>query len=91
MKRLSLAAAISVIALIAAGPAAAHGIIVNPPGNDAPSPASGPISKPYAQAHCHSAAPEQATANSGGVVTFVPAGAFPCPPVPNPGGQTTGP
>ena len=90
MKRLSLAVAVSASALVIAAPAAAHGIIVNPPGQDGPT-VTGPVSRPWAQAHCHSAAPEQATANSGGVVTFTPSRALPCPPVPNPGGQITGP
>ena len=89
MKRFSLAAAVSAIALVTAGPAAAHTQTVNPPGQDGPT-VSGPISNSFAQAHCHAQAP-QAVTNSGGVVTFTPIVFGPCPAVPNPGGQITGP
>jgi hypothetical protein len=83
---LALAAAIAV-----AAPAAAHSQTVTPPSSDAPV-VIGPISKGWAQAHCHAMAPAVVAGASGGVVVFTPAAALPCPAsVTNPGGQVTGP
>jgi hypothetical protein len=87
VKRVStlLAAMLLLIATMAA-PAAAHGKDVHPPGAGDGHEFMA-VSKAWAQAHCQAAAPEQATANSGGVVRFSPAEALPCPATPNPGGQ----
>lgn len=60
--------------------------MVQPPGQDEPT-VTGPISKPWAQAHCHAASPAVVTDASGGVVSFPPGTALPCPDVENPGGQ----
>jgi hypothetical protein len=79
------------LALAVPSAALAHTQTVTPPGQDAPVIQSDPISKPYAQAHCHAQSPAIVSEASGGVVAFSPAGALPCPPVPNPGGQVTGP
>ncbi|MCZ7554683.1 MAG: OsmC family protein [Anaerolineales bacterium] len=46
--------------------------------------------KGLAQAHCHAASPAIISEASNGVVQFLPAGALPCPAVPNPGGQIHG-
>jgi hypothetical protein len=87
-----LSAALPVAFSLAVVPAAlAHTQTVNPPGQGDPGIVSDPISQPFAQAHCHAESPAVVATASGGVVTFSPAGALPCPPVPNPGGQTTGP
>jgi hypothetical protein len=64
---------------------AAHSQTVDP--NGAGDGFTKPISKPWAQAHCNSAAPETVLEASGGVVRFSPAAALPCPANPNPGGQ----
>lgn len=78
-------------ALAIAAPAAAHSQTVTPPGQDGPV-VVGPISKGWAQAHCHAMAPAVVAAASDGVVVFTPGGALPCPShVTNPGGQVTGP
>lgn len=83
---LALAAALAV-----AAPAAAHSQTVTPTGWDAPV-VIGPISKGWAQAHCHAMAPAVVSGASNGVVVFTPAAALPCPGnVTNPGGQVTGP
>jgi hypothetical protein len=85
-------AAVTVAFAFAVVPAAlAHTQTVNPPGQGDPGIVSDPISKPFAQAHCHAASPAVVATASNGVVSFSPAGALPCPPVANPGGQTTGP
>ncbi len=82
----ALAAAVAI-----AAPAAAHSQTVTPPAQDGPV-VIGPISKGWAQAHCHAMAPAVVAAASNGVVVFTPAGALPCPSnVMNPGGQVTGP
>jgi hypothetical protein len=90
MKRspFSFVAALVLLAAMAI-PVAAHSQTVTPPGKDAV--VSGPISKAWAQAHCHSAAPGVVATASNGVVVFTPQGALPCPAVANPGGQVTGP
>ena len=64
---------------------AAHSQTVNPNGNG--DGFTKPISKPFAQAHCNSAAPKVVAEASDGVVLFSPAAALPCPAIPNPGGQ----
>jgi hypothetical protein len=90
MKKLS--AAIAAAFALAVVPAAlAHTQTVNPPGQGDPGIVADPISKPFAQAHCHAQSPAVVAEASNGVVAFSPAGALPCPPVANPGGQTTGP
>jgi hypothetical protein len=79
------AAALAVISLTLGGvEAGAHTQIVTPPSQDEPV-VSGPISKPFAQAHCNAAAPEVLGTDS--VVGFAPYAALPCPAVANPGGQ----
>ncbi len=83
---LALAAALAV-----AAPAAGHSQTVTPPSSDTPV-VVGPISKGWAQAHCHAMAPAVVATASDGVVVFTPGAALPCPAnVTNPGGQVTGP
>ena len=92
MKRslFSLVAAIALLAAMAV-PVAAHSQTVTPPGQDDPV-VMGPISKMWAQAHCHAAAPGVVAEASGGVVVFTPAEALECKDEwLNPGGQITGP
>jgi hypothetical protein len=85
MRRTLLAVATTVTLAVSAGPAHAHGQTVEPPGQDGPV-VSGPISNPWAQAHCHSAAP--AVHADHAVVTFTPAEGKPClDSTVNPGGQ----
>jgi hypothetical protein len=72
-----------------AASAAAHSQIVQPPSHDEPV-VTGPISRPWAQAHCHAASPALVDDASNGVVAFPPGAALPCPPVENPGGQVHG-
>lgn len=67
----------------------AHSQIVTPPSKEQPV-VSGPISNAWAQAHCNAASPAIIAERSKGVVRFLPAGALPCPAVPNPGGQIHG-
>lgn len=82
----ALAAALAIAAQVAA-----HSQTVTPPGQDGPV-VVGPISKGWAQAHCHAMAPAVVGAASDGVVVFTPGGALACPThVTNPGGQVTGP
>ena len=86
----ALTAAMAVLLLAgAASSASAHSQTVQPPSKDAPV-VSGPISNPWAQAHCHAQSPAVVADASNGVVRFTPAGALPCPLVPNPGGQIHG-
>lgn len=86
----SLVAALALLAAMAV-PVAAHSQTVTPPGQDA-AVVSGPISKAWAQAHCHAAAPAVVAGASNGVVVFTPPAALPCTPdLKNPGGQSTGP
>ena len=66
-----LAGVIAAILLGTAGPSLAHSQNVTPPGFDEPV-VQGPISKPWAQAHCRSAAPAVVAEASGGVVIFTP-------------------
>jgi len=84
----ALAAAVVVLALSAGG-LLAHSQTVTPPGRGE-AVVSGPISNPWAQAHCNAASPAIVTDASNGVVRFMPAAALPCPAVPNPGGQVHG-
>lgn len=69
-----------------AGAAAGHSQTVQPPPHESPV-VTGPISNAWAQAHCHAASPGLVAEASNGVMTFTPAGALPCPPTANPGGQ----
>lgn len=89
MLRSTLAATVIAAGLVLAGPVAAtaHTQTVDPPGQAGPT-VSGPISQPWAQAHCSAASPGIVHEASNGVVTFLPAH-WPgdCPAVPNPGGQ----
>ncbi|MFP5341909.1 MAG: hypothetical protein ACLGIJ_03130 [Candidatus Limnocylindria bacterium] len=78
----------SLVTMIVAGTALAHTQTVNPKGNGEGF--TKPISRAWAQAHCHAASPALVSEASNGVVQFLPAAALPCPAVPNPGGQTHG-
>ena len=71
---------------LSAAPALAHSQTVQPPSKEIPV-VAGPISNPWAQAHCKAQAPAVVADASSGVVTFSPQGHLPCPPVANPGGQ----
>lgn len=86
--RRALGTTVASLALLlgSAGVAAGHGQTVQPPPHDEPV-VSGPISNAWAQAHCNAASPGLVAEASKGVMTFTPAGALPCPAVPNPGGQ----
>ena len=89
----AVAAILSLVAtaLLAVGSAAAHTQSVDPNGGDAGW-IDEPISKPWAQAHCHSAAPGVVFEASDGVVKFSPLGHALCSStITNPGGQVTGP
>jgi hypothetical protein len=79
----------SMLTLMSATALFAHSQVVTPPSSDVPV-VSGPISKPWAQAHCNAASPGIIADRSNGVVQFLPAAALPCPPVSNPGGQVHG-
>ncbi|HUH17155.1 MAG TPA: hypothetical protein VMM85_04335 [Methylomirabilota bacterium] len=90
----SIAAILAVMAtlILAVGTASAHRFTVDPRGSGDPDIVNEPISQPYAQAHCHAQSPAVVSGASGGVVSFSPAEALPCPAdVTNPGGQVTGP
>jgi hypothetical protein len=76
----------SLLVLAAAGSALAHSQTVQPPSHDQPV-VIGPISKAWAQAHCHAAAPAIVADASGGVMRFLPGAALPCPAIANPGGH----
>lgn len=89
MRRIVVAVVASVSALSLAASAWAHGIIVTPPGQTGPV-VSQPVSQPFAQAHCHAQSPAELS-DSPAAAMFVPGAALPCPGVPNPGGQVTGP
>ncbi|NJD28947.1 MAG: hypothetical protein FIA92_11695 [Chloroflexi bacterium] len=78
----------SLLALVTASTALGHSQTVDPNGNG--DGFTKPISKAWAQAHCHAASPAIISEASNGVVQFLPAGALPCPAVPNPGGQIHG-
>ena len=83
----TVVASLSALALVAG--ASAHALIVTPPGQEG-AVVSQPVSKPYAQAHCHAQSPSQLS-DSPAAAQFTPGAALPCPPVQNPGGQVTGP
>jgi len=86
-RRLSAAAAMAVLLAAAAAPGVwAHSQTVTPRGQDE-AVVSGPISKPYAQAHCNSNAPAIVAEASKGVVVFSPPEPLACPGIENPGGQ----
>lgn len=90
--RKTIAVVIASVWALALGPAAlAHTQTVAPPGQDEPVILNDPIARPWVQGHCHAQAPAVTGEASGGVASFSPAGALPCPPVLNPGGQVTGP
>jgi hypothetical protein len=90
LRSVSLAASTAALLVsVAASSVAAHSQTVRPPAMDEPV-VSGPISNPWAQAHCHAASPALVYEASGGVVRFSPSAALPCPLVPNPGGQVHG-
>jgi len=78
----------SLLALLITGSALAHTQTVNPNGNGASF--TKPISKAWAQAHCHAASPALVSEASDGVVQFLPAAALSCLAVPNPGGHIHG-
>ena len=73
------AALLAVVAtsLLAVGSVAAHRQIVDPKGGDTL--ISGPIARPWVQAHCHAAALAVVFEASGGVVAFSPGATVPCP------------
>jgi hypothetical protein len=86
--RTVLAAAVAAVLVsamfaVAASPASAHQLDVNPPGQETKS--KGAVSTDWAQAHCNAQSPEVLA--SRGAATFTPQGALPCPPEANPGGQ----
>ena len=90
--RRTTAAVIAVLWALPLTPAAfAHTQTVAPPGQEEPVILDDPIARPWVQGHCHAQAPAVSGEASGGVASFSPAGALPCPPVENPGGQVTGP
>ncbi|HEX5590736.1 MAG TPA: hypothetical protein VFX65_10640 [Candidatus Limnocylindrales bacterium] len=86
---LAATAGASLLLIALAGSTLAHSQVVQPPSMDAPV-VAGPISNPWAQAHCHAASPAIVDDASNGVVAFRPGAALPCPAVPNPGGQVHG-
>lgn len=87
-RRFSVATALAALLIaLSTGVAAAHGLTVSPRGQSEPV-VQGPVSNAWAQAHCQAAAPETATAVSGGVVVFNPAEKLDCGEVQNPGGRT---
>lgn len=79
----------AVLTALSAGSVFGHSQVVTPPGvgEDV---VSGPISNPWAQAHCNAASPALSAERSNGVVQFLPAVALACPLVANPGGQIHG-
>ena len=85
---ISLALA-GMLTLVSATSLLAHSQVVTPASGDV-SGVSGPISNPWAQAHCNAASPAIVADRSNGVVQFLPAAALPCPAVANPGGQVHG-
>ena len=85
----TLAALALALALALAGGASAHTLTVTPTGQD-PVLFNEPVAQPWVQGHCRAQAPAE-LADSPGAAQFSPGAALPCPPVLNPGGQTTGP
>jgi len=88
-KPLASLALASMLTLLSATALLAHSQVVTPPGRGE-AVVSGPISNPWAQAHCNAASPALIADRSNGVVQFLPASALPCPLVANPGGQIHG-
>jgi hypothetical protein len=84
-------ASVCVFALSLAPAASAHTQTVAPPGLDEPVMFMDPIAVPWVQGHCRAQAPAVSWEASGGVAGFFPNEPLPCPPVPNPGGEITGP
>jgi hypothetical protein len=84
-------ASVCALALSLAPAAPAHTQTVAPPGLDEPVILNDPIAVPWVQGHCKAEAPAVSWEASGGVAGFFPNEPLPCPPVPNPGGQITGP
>jgi hypothetical protein len=84
-------ASVCALALSLAPAASAHTQTVAPPGQDEPVILNDPIARPWIQGHCRAQAPAVSGEASGGVASFSPPGALPCPSVLNPGGQVTGP
>ena len=92
MRRIVTKVVVLAAFVLTLAPAAlAHTQTVAPPGQDAPVILNDPIARPWIQGHCHAQAPAVSGEASGSVVTFSPTEPLPCPPVPNPGGQVTGP
>ena len=91
VKIVRTALALAAFVLTLAPAALAHRQTVAPPGLDAPVILNDPIARPWIQGHCQAAAPAVSGEASGGVVTFSPTAPLNCEPIPNPGGQTTGP
>jgi hypothetical protein len=90
--RKSTAAVIAAISALSVAPTAlAHTQTVAPPGQDEPVILNDPIARPWVQGHCRAQAPAVSGEASGGVASFSPSGPLPCQPIPNPGGQVTGP
>jgi hypothetical protein len=79
-----LAVGMCAIVLATGAPTLAHSQTVQPPGKEPV--VTGPISNPWARAHCESQAPAVVSSASGGVVSFLPVEAL-CYPVANPGGH----
>ena len=88
-KFLASLALASMLTLLSVGSLLAHSQVVTPAGQGE-AVVSGPISNPWAQAHCNAASPAIIADRSNGVVQFLPAAALPCPLVANPGGQIHG-
>lgn len=88
MIRTGIAATVLAAAFVLGGPVAAnaHSQTVDPPGAVGPT-VTGPISRPFAQAHCNAASPGVVWEASNSVVVFTPAAQLPCQPIANPGGQ----
>ena len=76
-RAMTVGVAIGIISMLGAGPAAAHSQTVTPPGHDEPVRDGEPVSRLWAQAHCHASSPE-VLGDGAGVATFEPAGALPC-------------
>lgn len=91
MRKIKAVVIASLCALAVSATASGHVQTVAPPGQDEPVILNDPIAQPWVQGHCYAQAPAMSGEASGGVASFSPAAALPCPPVPNPGGQATGP
>lgn len=86
MKSTLIAAAAALTLVLSGAPALAHTQSVTPPGQE-DAVVSGPVSKPWAQAHCQAAAPQVHEGHA--VVQFLPAENLPCLDTTlNPGGQS---